>query len=74
MEFKHYVKTSIAEMHEYNPDTKYPEGFWDKVSISQVDTKNGSPKIGDMIARDPRNHEDLWLVSKDYFEENFKAL
>lgn len=41
--------------------------------LSQKKIKiNGSPKQGDMIARNPENHDDLWLVSKKYFEENFE--
>jgi hypothetical protein len=27
----------------------------------------------DMIARNPRNHEDQWLVSAQYFADNFEA-
>lgn len=40
------------------------------VSISDADKANGSPKVGDMIARNPKNHEDKWLVSEKYFSEN----
>jgi len=31
----------------------------------------GSPKEGDMIARNPANHKDQWLVAAKYFKENF---
>lgn len=72
MEFKQYRRTNIAEMHEYNPDDMYPSDFMKNVSISAVDLANGSPKKGDMIARNPNNHEDVWLVAKQYFEENFE--
>lgn len=44
------------------------------VSISEADRKNGSPKIGDMIARNPENHKDQWLVAKNYYLENFRML
>lgn len=44
------------------------------VSISGPDTGNGSPKPGDMIARNPKNHADQWLVSKAYFEENLEEI
>lgn len=52
----------------------YVEGeqLSDRVSISQSDKEAGSPKVGDMIARNPKNHEDQWLVAKEYFEENFE--
>jgi len=45
-----------------------------KVSISIEDLSAGSPKIGDMIARNPKNHSDQWLVSEQYFKDNFEAL
>ncbi|WOD45011.1 hypothetical protein [Hwangdonia lutea] len=45
-----------------------------KVSISEADLKAGSPKIGDMIARNPNNHDDKWLVAKAYFDDNFELI
>lgn len=44
------------------------------VSISDVDRENGSPKIGDMIARNPKNHLDQWLVAEQYFNDNFEPI
>ena len=44
------------------------------VSISAPDKEAGSPKAGDMIARNPVNHKDQWLVAAQYFAENFEAL
>ena len=44
------------------------------VSISVEDLKSGSPKIGDMIARNPKNYLDQWLVSSQYFKDNFEPL
>lgn len=41
------------------------------VSISQVDLDNGSPKIGDMVARNPKNYLDQWLIAEKYFIDNF---
>lgn len=45
-----------------------------EVSISPEDRKNGSPKIGDMIARNPNNHKHQWLMPKQYFEDNFEPI
>jgi len=45
-----------------------------KVSISDADLKNGSPKIGDMIARNPKDHNDQWLVAEQYFNDNFEKI
>jgi len=42
------------------------------VSIAEVDRRNGSPKEGDMIARNPQNHADKWLVAAKYFKDNFR--
>jgi len=44
------------------------------IMVSKVDEKEGSPKEGDMIARNPEDHLDQWLVAKKYFEENFEEL
>ena len=42
------------------------------VSISAADMRNGSPKVGDMIARNPSNSDDQWLVAQDYFKLYFE--
>lgn len=41
------------------------------VSISDADMDNGSPKVGDMLARNPKNRYDQWLVAEQYFKDNF---
>jgi hypothetical protein len=84
MEFKQYRRTQIAEMRpvteaditSYQID-RFPHSGRDtefKVSISDVDKQNGSPKIGDMIARNPKNHNDQWLVAEQYFKDNFETI
>ena len=42
------------------------------VSISEPDKAAGSPKLGDMIARNPKNLADQWLVAAKYFEDNLE--
>jgi hypothetical protein len=69
-EFTRYRRTQIAEMRPYRPG----EELGDRVSVSAADRDNGSPKAGDMIARNPDNHDDEWLVAADYFTKNFEAL
>ena len=68
-EFKQYRRKSISEMRPY-VEGEVLEG----VSISEADLKAGSPKVGDMIARNPKNHEDQWLVAKAYFEDNLEPI
>lgn len=68
-DFKKYRHTQITEARPYVPGEE-THG----ISISSVDREAGSPKKGDMIARNPNNHSDLWLVAKAYFEANYEAV
>jgi hypothetical protein len=75
-EWKQYRRTQIAEMRPVTEDemaagvaTLPPD-----VSVSGVDRSNGSPKPGDMIARNPKNHADQWLVAAQYFADNFEPI
>ena len=85
-EFKKYRRTQVAEMR---PVTDYDVDVYNKhagelivmnkkrvvkVSISVEDLANGSPKSGDMIARNPKNHNDQWLVAEKYFKDNFEEI
>ncbi|TXD85280.1 hypothetical protein ESY86_01690 [Subsaximicrobium wynnwilliamsii] len=81
MKFTKYKRTQIAEMR---PATKEEIELGrlivtkthsrKAISVSEADLQNGSPKSGDMIARNPKNHDDQWLVAKQYFEDNFESL
>jgi hypothetical protein len=66
-EFKQYRRRGLSEMRPYIPGEDLTG-----VSISDEDKRNGSPREGDMIARNPRNHDDKWLVNKAYFSENLE--
>lgn len=67
-EFKQYKRKGLAEAYPY----KEGDVLSNRVSISVADLENGSPKVGDMIARNPNNHEDMWLIAEKYFTENFE--
>jgi len=67
-EWKQYKRKGLSEMRPYIPGENLPS----KVSISDADKNNGSSKKGDMIARNPKNHGDQWLVAKKYFDENLE--
>ena len=81
MEFKKYRRTQIAEMRYV---TESDISLFDcgliiiygdnevVISISDEDLKNGSPKIGDMIARNPKDYSDQWLIAEQYFKDNFE--
>lgn len=80
-QFKKYKRTNIAEMRPVTTEevelgrlivTRTHSRL--AISVSEPDLQNGSPKIGDMIARNPKNHNDQWLVAKKYFEDNFALI
>ena len=83
-EFKNYRRKQIAELRNVtNEDissfenNRHLHSIRDtefKVSISDVDFANGSPKLGDMVARNPKNHLDQWLVAEQYFKDNFEIV
>lgn len=63
-----YKRSQIAHLRPY----LLGETLSERVSISMADLEAGSPKDGDMIARNPANHDDQWLVAADYFTANFE--
>lgn len=67
--FLPYRRKQIAELACWHPDMDMTG-----VSISAADFGAGSPKAGDMIARNPKNHDDKWLVAAQYFADNFEAV
>lgn len=75
-DFKKYRRTQIAEMRPVSQhEVDNPDAILDnEISVSQTDLENGSPKIGDMIARNPKNYRDQWLVAEQYFLDNFEEI
>ena len=84
-DFIQFRRSQIAEMrevteldinvfknHGFIHISEYPFGH--NISISDSDLKNGSPKIGDMIARNPKDYSDQWLVAEHYFKDIFEQL
>jgi hypothetical protein len=67
--YKQYRRKQVAEMRPYALGADL-----NCVSISDADRNAGSPKPGDMIARNPKNHADKWLVAAKYFTDNFEAV
>lgn len=61
-EWKMYFKNQAAEMRPYVPGESL-----DDISV-QPDYE---PKKGDMIARAPNDHEDMWLISEEFFNQNY---
>ena len=80
MGFKKYRKTELSEMRpivdddisQYKMNGRCSGYPFDELSVSAEDAAGGSPKIGDMIARNPKNSSDVWLVSEAYFSDNYE--
>lgn len=70
--FTKYRRSQIAELRPYVPGEEKDWPSTMSVSISAPDRAAGSPKSGDMIARNPKNHADQWLVAATYFADNFE--
>jgi len=62
-----YRKKQLQELFPWEPDI--PMAI---VSVSQADKENGSPKIGDMIAVNPKDKTDMWLVAEEFFKDNYE--
>jgi hypothetical protein len=67
--WKRYRRRQVTELRPYVPGEDMS-----KISISFEDDKAGSPKEGDMIARNLRNPKDQWLVAAQYFNDNFEPM
>ncbi len=67
--WKHYKRKGLSEMRPYTPGDDMSG-----ISVSPEDTAAGSPKPGDMIARNPKNNADQWLVSEKYFKDNLEPV
>ena len=68
-EIKAYRKIANQPMFPW-----FPELDMEGVSISDADRANGSPKLGDMIAINPKNPIDQWLVAEKFFKENYEEV
>ena len=64
---KCYKKKQVQPMEPWSPKISM-EG----VSVSEPDKLNGSPKLGDMIAVNPSDINDKWLVAKKFFDDNYE--
>lgn len=64
-EWRQFERHAVQELRPWGPDVDMT-----KISVSSVDEQAGSPKAGDWIARNPKDHDDQWLVSAKYFAEN----
>ena len=69
MEFKQYKRKGLSEMIEF---LKY-EGDLSLISVSDQDKLLPREEfVLGYVARNPKNHLDLWYVAKKYFDDNLE--
>ena len=62
----YYTKKKLQELIPWTPDL--PMGL---VSVSVFDKNNGSPKKGDLIAINPEDATDMWLVAESFARDYY---
>lgn len=70
MEFKKYKRKGLSEMIKIS---EVPEDAQIKYSVSAPDVELSKEEFDKgYIARNPKNHDDMWYVAKKYFDENLE--
>ena len=64
-----YRKKALQEMFCWRPDIEQA-----MLSISEADLTKGSPKLGDMVAFNPNDPSDFWLVEEQFFKDNYELV
>ena len=62
-----YRKTALQELAPWTEDIPM-----DLVSVSAADVEKGSPKVGDMLACNPDDVCDWWLIEEKFFKDNYE--
>lgn len=67
------LKITLYRKSKTQPMMPWHSGMnMESVSIPSADAQNGSPKAGDMIAYNPEDSGDRWLVSAEFFRDNYE--
>ena len=61
-----FRKKTVTVLEPYTPGMSLAG-----ISVSELALNDGSPKQGDMIAHNPDNPDDRWLLSAEYVEQNY---
>lgn len=66
---QYWPKLEVAWMRPYVEGEDVTD-----ISVDGVDKLAGSPRKGDMIARDINDHSIQWLVAEKYFKDHYEAI
>jgi len=76
LEFKKYRRKGLSEMIQYKDFIKESSiDDMELISISDADKKLSKEdfELG-YVARNPKNHKDMWYVAKKYFDDNLEEV
>jgi hypothetical protein len=72
MNFKKYRRKGLSEMI---PLKEFIGQDMSLVSVSDADKKLSNEEFEQgYIARNPKNHQDMWYVAKKYFDDNLEEV
>jgi len=63
----YYRKKKLQKLEPWVPSL-----VMDGIRVSDADKLNGSPKDGDMIAFNPKDDTDRWLVAAKFVDDNYE--
>jgi hypothetical protein len=70
--FKQYRRKGLSEMIQFK---EFVGQDMSLVSVSDADKKLSNEEFMEgYIARNPKNHQDMWYVAKKYFDENLEEV
>ena len=70
--FKKYRRKGLSEMVQFK---EFVGEDMSLVSVSDADKKLSNLEFEQgYIARNPKNHQDLWYVAKKYFDDNLEEV
>lgn len=71
-QFKQYRRTGLSEMV---PFSEFIGQDMSNLSVSEADKQLSNEEFEKgYIARNPKNHNDMWYVAKKYFDENLEPV
>lgn len=70
MEFKQYKRKGLSEMVPFKEFVGEDMGT---LSVSEQDKLLSNEEFAEgYVARNPKNHKDIWYVAKKYFDDNLE--
>jgi len=67
-------KSTLQRLERYISDTPDIKNINAPFTISDEDEANGHPKSGDWIGINASNPRDRWLITKEFFDDNYEII